>query len=119
MAAGPEFLAFLQDQFERFGGVNFRRMFGGTGIFRDGVMFGIVARDTLFLKTDDHSRSEYESAGMGPFRYERKGKTLSLGYHEVPVDVLEDGDTLAEWATTAHDIALNTKNRKSRKNKSL
>ena len=119
MAAEPEFLAFLQDQFERFGDVNFRRMFGGTGLFRDGVMFGIVARDTLFLKTDDRSRSKYESAGMGPFQYERKGKTLSLGYHEVPVEVLEDGDTLAEWASSAHDVALNAKNRKSRKNKSL
>lgn len=119
MAASPEFLAFLQDQFERFGSVNIRRMFGGTGLFRDGVMFGIVVRDTLYLKTGDHNRSKFESAGMGSFQYERKGKMVSLGYHEVPVDVLEDGDTLAEWATAAHGIALNAKTRKSRNNISL
>lgn len=119
MAASAEFLAFLQDQFERFGGVDVRRMFGGIGLFRDGVMFGIVARDTLYFKTDDRNRPTYESAGMGPFQYERKGKMFSLGYHEVPVDVLEDGDALAEWAAIAHDIALSAKKPKSRKSKSL
>ena len=117
MAAKSEFLTFLQDQFERFGGVDARRMFGGIGLFRDGVMFGIVARDTLFLKTDDHSRTTYESAGMGPFQYERKGKTQSLGYHEVPVDVLEDGDVLTEWAAIAHQIALTAKSGKARNKK--
>lgn len=119
MAAEPAFLTFLQDQFERFGGVDVRRMFGGWGLFRDGVMFGIVARDTLFLKTDDRNRSDYESAGMGPFQYERKGKTASLRYHEIPLDVLEDADTLAKWAATAHDIARDAKTRESRSKKSL
>jgi TfoX/Sxy family transcriptional regulator of competence genes len=56
---------------------------------------------------------------MGPFQYERKGKMFSLGYHEVPVDVLEDGDALAEWAAVAHNIALSAKKPKSRKSKSL
>lgn len=118
MAAEPEFLAFLQDQFERFGGVNVRRMFGGAGLFRDGVMFGLVVRDALYFKTGDRNRSQYESAGMGPFQYERNGKMVSLGYHEVPVEVFEDADTLAEWAAAAHHIALNAKNRKSRNDKS-
>lgn len=114
MAASPEFLAFLQDQFERFGPVANRRMFGGTGLFRDGFMFGIVVRDALYLKTDERSQTDFEAAGMGPFEYMRRGKTVSLGYHEVPADVLEDADLLAEWAMTALRIAMTTKRKTDR-----
>lgn len=110
MTANSEFLAFLQDQLDRFGRVDVRRMFGGAGLFRDGVMFGIVVHDTLYLKTGDSSRAGYEAAGMAPFQYVRKGTTVSLGYHEVPADVLEDGDALAEWAAVAHGVALSAKN---------
>lgn len=114
MAASPEFLAFLQDQFAQFGSVDVRRMFGGTGLFRDGIMFGFVVGDTLYLKTDDGSRSAYEDAGMEPFRYERGGRTVSLGYHEVPADVLEDGELLAEWTARARIAAVAAKQRRSK-----
>ena len=43
-------------------------MFGGVGLYHRGVFFGIIAGDTLYLKVDDTSRREYESAGMGPNR---------------------------------------------------
>ena len=118
MAASAEFLTFLQDQFERFGGVDARRMFGGTGLFRDGVMFAIVVRDTLYLKTGDRNRAAYEAAGMEPFQYERNGKTVRMSYHEVPADVLEDGDALADWAAAAHDVALSAKKPRTRKTRS-
>jgi len=115
LAASAEFLTYLQDQFERFGPVANRRMFGGTGLFRDGVMFGIVVRDTLYLKTDEHSQADFEAAGMGPFRYDRRGRTVSLGYHEVPADVLEDVDALAEWAATAVRVAMASKRKTARR----
>ena len=115
MAASPEFLAFLQDQLAPFGSVAARRMFGETGLFRDGLMFGIVVGDTLYFKTDDGNRSAYEDAGMEPFQYERKGRTVSLGYHEAPADILEDGEQLSEWAAAAFDAAMAAKNRRPRK----
>ncbi|MCO8165941.1 TfoX/Sxy family protein [Pseudomonas sp. 21LCFQ010] len=37
-----ELAAYIEDIFALFGPVSLRRMFGGHGIFRDGVMFGLV-----------------------------------------------------------------------------
>ncbi|MDE2229516.1 MAG: TfoX/Sxy family protein [Alphaproteobacteria bacterium] len=81
-------------------------MFSGYGLFRDGLMFGIVIRDALHFKTDDDNRGDYEAAGMAPFRYQRGNKRVALGYHAVPAELLDDSDRLAEWATKAYAAAL-------------
>ena len=106
MAVSPEYKAFLEDQFERFGPVTIRPMFGGAGIFRDGVMFGLVAYETLYLKADAENRGDFEARGMGPFTYEGKSKPVSMSYYEVPIDVLEDAQDLKAWADKAFGIAL-------------
>lgn len=86
--------------------VDARRMFSGYGLFRGGLMFGIVIRDVLYFKTDDDNRSDYESAGMAPFRYQRGARRVALGYHEMPAAALDDGDTLATWAQRAYAAAV-------------
>ncbi|HXP72696.1 MAG TPA: TfoX/Sxy family protein [Stellaceae bacterium] len=86
--------------------VDARRMFSGYGIFRGGLMFGLVIRDALHFKTDNNNRGEYETAGMAPFHYERGKRHVALGYHAVPAEVLEDCDLLAEWAEKAYAAAL-------------
>jgi DNA transformation protein len=105
MAMSPDFQAFLQDQLALFGPISVRRMFGGAGIFCDGLMFGLVADDTLYLKADDTNRGDFERAGMAPFTYMRKSKPASLGYFEVPADVLEDPHEMRNWAAKAFAVA--------------
>lgn len=109
MSINPEFAEYLQDQLASFGAVAIRRMFGGAGLFRDGLMFGLVARETLYLKTADANRVDFEAAGMMRFTYQRNSKTMYLSYHEVPADVLEDADLLSEWAGKAFAVAHATK----------
>ena len=106
MSASPEFIDYLQDQFARFGPVSVRRMFGGGGVFHQGVMIGLIADEVLYLKVDDRNRLDFEAAGMGPFTYDGKGKPMQMSYFELPADVLEDPDDLAVWATKAYDAAL-------------
>ena len=101
-----EFVDHLTEQFEEFGPVTIRRMFGGHGVFRDGLMFGLVVDDALYFKTDEHSRALFESRGLPRFEYTRKKKRISLSYHLAPGDALEDPYALAEWARTAFDAAL-------------
>ena len=105
MAVSAEFKTFLQDQLGLFGPIAIRRMFGGAGIFRDGLMFGLVADETLYLKVDDTNRGDFERAGMPPFTYMRKSKPASLGYFEVPADVLEDPQEMRDWAEKAFTVA--------------
>lgn len=104
-----EFVDHLAEQFEEFGPVTIRRMFGGHGVFRDGLMFGLVFDDGLYFKTDEHSRALFESRGLPPFEYTRKSKRISLSYHLAPEDALEDPHALAEWARLAFDAALRGK----------
>lgn len=114
MAVSEEYLDYILDQFTGFGDVVSRRMFGGAGLYRDGVMFALIAGDVLYLKVDDSNRSDYEAAGRGPFRPYRDKKTV-MSYYEVPVDVIENRDELAAWAEKAHAAALRTHRGRSRK----
>ncbi|MDJ0948280.1 MAG: TfoX/Sxy family protein [Alphaproteobacteria bacterium] len=106
MTASPGFLEHLTDMLAPLGPVSARRMFGGAGIFRDGLMFALVADDTLYFKVDDRNRAAFEAAGMPPFRYEKRGKTFEMSYYEAPADALDDGEELLRWAEGAWDAAV-------------
>ena len=62
------FKSFVLDQLEELGDVASRSMFGGIGLYRRGVFFGLIASDVLYLKVDDTTRSDYEKAEMQAFR---------------------------------------------------
>ena len=66
MAAGGTFGEFLQDQLRALGHVTVRRMFGGAGVYCDGLMFGLVSDDTLYFRVDDGNRGAYEAEGRRP-----------------------------------------------------
>lgn len=91
------------------GHVTFRPMFGGYGLYNNGLFFAIIADETLFFKVDDTTRPTYEEYEMEPFTYEKQGKKFALGYYEVPVDVLENPEQLQEFVDTACAVALRAK----------
>jgi DNA transformation protein len=96
----PPFRSFVLDQLAGLGGVTPRSMFGGIGLYRDGVFFGIVAGDMLYLRADDRSRPVYEAAGSHPFKpYPHRPGTMA--YYSVPPSVLECAPDLARWARMA------------------
>ena len=101
-----EFVDHLAELFGAFGPVTLRRMFGGHGVFRDELMFGLVIDDALYLKVDGENRAMFESMALPPFEYTRKGRRISLSYYLAPEEALEDPLTLAEWARPAFDAAL-------------
>ncbi|HUB97177.1 MAG TPA: TfoX/Sxy family protein [Stellaceae bacterium] len=106
MAASEGFVAFVCDQLGPWAAVLPRRMFGGLGLFRSGTMFALVQEDTLYFRTDDANVGDFRAAGMAPFSYRRAGRTVALGYHAVPSDVLDESDRLAAWAEKAYAAAL-------------
>ena len=93
-------------------------MFGGNGIFRDGLMFGLVADSTLYLKVDDVNKPEFEERGLGPFTYEGKGKPMSMSYHRAPEEALDNAEDMRVWAEGAYAAAVRAqKAKKPRKPK--
>ena len=116
MAVTEGFKEFVRDLFAEFGPVTIRNMFGGAGVYADGVMFAILADDTLYLKTNAVSAFAYANEGMTPFKYTPRGKEpVAMSYWEVPPRLLEEPDELAAWAREAHRIALAGKEKSPRK----
>lgn len=102
----PSFKEFVLDQLQNLAGVRCRAMFGGHGLYQSETFFGIIFRGRLFFKTDAKSRAAFETMGMSPFTYEApSGKKLTMSYHEVPPEVLEDPTNLINWAATAISAA--------------
>jgi len=103
------FVNYLLELLEEFPDVTAKRMFGGHGIFRDGLMFGLVADSTLYLKVDDQNRAEFEERDLGPFTYEAKGKPIKMSYYRAPEEVLDYSDDMLAWAEGAYAAALRAK----------
>ena len=98
------FRDFVLEQLRRVVPVTWRAMFGGVGIYSNGLFFALVDDDTLYFKVDDSNRPDFEKAGMGPFMPFGEGAEV-MQYYEVPGDVLEDPDLLADWADKAITVA--------------
>ena len=113
------FKVFVLDQLRALPDVRAKAMFGAHGLYQGEHFFGILDGGRLFFKTDAQSQADYVARGMEPFTYESKGHTLTMSYHEVPPDVLENAPELVAWARRAIEVATSGKSRKkpSRKNK--
>lgn len=98
------------------GGVSARRMFGGTGLFRNGLMFGLMAGEELYFKAGDANRPDYEAAGEEPFSYDTKdGRHTLTSYWHCPNDLLDDPDNFLVWARKAIDASASAAKPKARK----
>lgn len=115
--SNSEFIEFLLDQLRGFGAVRARKMFGGHGIYRDDLMFALVADDVLYFKVDDTSRAIFADEGLQPFTYVKKGQAMQMSYHEAPADALEDADVMHHWAKLGFEAALRAAAQKRTKKK--
>lgn len=88
-------------------------MFGGYGVFLDGVMFGLIADGDLYLKVDDANREDFVGAGLGPFVYGGKDRPTTMSYHRAP-EPIEDWRILEPWARGALDAARRAAAKRSR-----
>jgi DNA transformation protein and related proteins len=78
-----------------------RPMFGGYGLYRNDVFFGIVFKGRLYFRTGPRTRKEYVARGMKPFK--PSARMTSKTYYEVPADILEDRDKARAWSLRAAD----------------
>ena len=103
--ADNSFKEFVLDQLSALPDVRARAMFGAHGLYSDDKFFGILDEGRLFFKTGPQTEADYTARGMPPFTYTMKGKTMTMAYHEVPPDVLEQPHELILWARKAITLA--------------
>ena len=102
MVPSDTFGEFLREQLAPLGRVTLRRMFGKTGVFCDGLMFGMVTEDALYFRVDDHNRAAFKEAEVfPPLSYEKQGRTIDLSFWRAPERLLDEPDELVTWAREA------------------
>lgn len=105
-----DFIEYLHDLFGLLGPIRLRRMFGGHGLYHDGLMIALVMDEALYLKTDEQTRPQFASAGCAPFEYHSKGRTIALSYWSVPAAAMDDAQAMLPWARLAYGAALRKAN---------
>lgn len=112
MVASSAFSEFLREELAPLRDVTTRRKFGKSGVFCDGVMLGMVAENTLYLRVDDENRQTLREAESFPsLHYEKRGHTIDLSFWRVPDRLMDDPAELVTWARSAlaaaHRVAAN------------
>jgi DNA transformation protein len=96
----------IRELFSGFAPVAVRRLFGGAGIFADGIMFALVAGGVIYLKADAHNTPDFERENLEPFTYARKKERRAvMSYRRMPDRLYDDPTELAQWAQRALDAA--------------
>jgi len=106
MTARNEYSQYVLEQLAGLGQVTSLRMFGGVGLYFDGLFFGLIADDVLYFKVDDTNRADYQARGMRQFRPYADRPDVSMSYYEVPADALENDEELIVWARKSIAVAL-------------
>ncbi|HEY7752655.1 MAG TPA: TfoX/Sxy family protein [Steroidobacteraceae bacterium] len=109
MSVSDGFRDFVLEQLAPAGRVSARRMFGGVGLYLEGLFFALIDDDTLYFKTDGSNRPRFQAAGSRPFCPYPDRPEYQMGYWQVPAEVLEEADELKVWAREALAVALQSK----------
>lgn len=115
--ADHSFKEFVLDQLSALPELRARAMFGAHGLYQGDHFFGIIDEGRLFFKVDPTTREAYQARGMEPFTYEANGKTMTMGYYEVPLEVLENPAEIGAWAREAIQVAAQAAKKKRPKAK--
>jgi DNA transformation protein and related proteins len=112
-----EFAAFCCELLAAAGAMRAKRMFGGHGVYADGLMIGLVAEEVLYLKMDAETRPQFEAAGCQPFTYDPGNghKPMQMSYWTVPSEAMESPATMTPWARLALGAALRNQTAKNAK----
>jgi len=94
---------------EGFGAVRAKAMFGGHGIYLNGLISAIVVDDVLYIKADQTSRKIFEMRGLAQFSYIKNGKKCFMSYYMAPEESLDNSEELTSWAQRGYEAALRSR----------
>ena len=107
MAKRSEFVEHVVETMRTFGPIESKSMFGGWGLYHDGVFFALVAEDTLYFKSDLDNAAQFDAEKLPPFVYESKvGERIVMSYRQAPAEALESTAVMETWARSGYGAAL-------------
>ncbi len=112
MAVDPAYRAEIEEKLSAVCRLQTRPMFGGLGIYADGLFFALADDGRLYFKVDATNQGDFEAAGMQPFIPWDGAKPM--GYWELPPGLLERPEELSVWVDKAVGVASRAKKPKKR-----
>ena len=109
MPLSPGFSDYVVELLAGLGRVEARRMFGGAGLFRDGVMFGVLLDDVVYFRVDDALQADLKEQGSEPWVYTRNGEEREMGYWRMPETAADDPDEAVDVARRSYAAAVKRK----------
>ena len=100
-----DFIPFVRELLQGLGPVSAHHMFGGHGLYHEGLMFAIVMDNRLYLKADALNRPDFEALGLTPFTYPMKGREVALSYWSAPDAIFDEPSEAVRWARSAWHAA--------------
>ena len=99
----------IEELFQPFDHVDVKRLFGGHGVYADGLMFALQAYGEIYLRVDAQTLPAFEAKGLAPFVYDSKRGRAILSYRKLPEEAHEDPEQLARWCRLALEAARRVK----------
>jgi DNA transformation protein len=112
---GKEFVSYVVDLMSSIGPVQAKSIFGGHGIYLEGLMFALVADSVLYLKSDEETENDFKVKGLLAFTHNKNGKEYKMSYYQAPEEALEDGEEMNVWVNKAYGAALRAAAKKRKK----
>lgn len=111
MATKDAFATYCAELLSPLGQPRVKPMFGGHGIYVDEVFIAIAIGETLYLKADAITVSQFTAAGGAEFTYAAKGQARKLGYWSAPAEAMDSPAVMRPWAALAMQAALRARDR--------
>ncbi len=97
----------IEEMFQALGPVSIRRMFGGKGVYHQGLIIAVEFKGEMLLKADAVSAPRFAEAGARQWAYEGKtGKPVLMPYWSIPDTAYDDPSEMADWVRLAFEAAL-------------
>jgi DNA transformation protein and related proteins len=103
-------IATALELFEKMGPLSARKMFGGAGIYLNGLMFVLIGYGDIYLKADKENLGRFIQADCPPFTFHTKDdKVMEMSYRRMPESALDDTSEALIWGRLGYDAALRAK----------
>lgn len=106
MATSNDFVNHVSELLAPAGHVVTKRMFGGHGVYVDGLFMAIIVNDELYLKADAVTRAVFDAESLAPFVYAKDGREMALNYRRAPEAAMDAPHLMLPWARRALEAAL-------------
>ena len=111
-----EFVEYVKVMLHPFGEITSRTMFGGYGIYKNGLMIALIAQGELYFKADAKAAEYFKTEGSEPFvYYGKQDKPVTMSYYKILPDVMDDENELGKWVNLAYGAALQGKDKGKKK----